>query len=350
MHASVRAFVQDPKNGRAKRVLAAFAVSTLLLGACSNDRFASSSQNDADMTLAATERKDSPATAIGLATGDAAGDTVSVAESAADRSAPATSIPGQTPSALINRKIIRTAQVTLEVANVPDATTKLRNAVTAAGGFLGSEEATYGLSDQVTLTFRIPVGQFDTMINRLSKFGSVLSTNIASEEVTNQYRDLESRLRSKKISAERLRQLITQAVKPSDILLIEHELSDREAEIESMQGQLNVLGDQTSLSTITLTLVSKGNSAVVAPVKTREPSFRRAWRNSVDALGDIAQALAAASGAVLPFVPFLAILLAAALWLKRRSARRRNRTTNAPIAPTDTPIEPTPADDANPLP
>jgi VIT1/CCC1 family predicted Fe2+/Mn2+ transporter len=196
------------------------------------------------------------------------------------------------------------------------------------------------------------------MINRLSKFGSVLSTSIASEEVTNQYRDLESRLRSKKISAERLRQLITQAVKPADILLIEHELSDREAEIESMQGQLNVLSDQTSLSTITLTLVSKGNSAVVAPVKTREPSFRRAWRNSVNALGDIAQALAAAAGALLPFVPFLALLLAAALWLKRRATRRRNRSTNAstpataataPTPSTDSAIGSAPDDEAGPL-
>ena len=341
VHRSYTAGQVHPYRHRTRLLVAWAIVGAAVLGACSNDRLAKSrnetpadaggdtasapamADNDQVSTgvvgLAVAERTDQPGTAevhkTDLPTGSA-----------------------EAPSALTNRKIIRTAQVTLEVVNVPDATARLRDAVSAAGGFLGSEEANYGIRDQVTLTFRIPVDQFDSMINRLSKFGSVLSTSISSDEVTGQYRDLESRLRSKKISAERLRQLIAQAVKPADILLIEHELSDREAEIESMQGQLNVLNDQTSLSTITLTLVSKGESAVVAPVKTRAPSFSRAWRKSIDALGDTAQSFAAAGGAVLPFVPFVAVLVAAMLTLKRRAGRSSKKGRQLP--PT---TEPSPA-------
>ena len=323
---------------RTRTILALTAAGALLFAACSSDKLASSTSNEdrfanasdtvAGVVSGGAERESSPA-AVGLAPDQAANqvaDDVVATTTPADGSGTGGSAAQPTPDALANRKIIRTAQVTLQVTNVPDASTKLRNAVASAGGFVGAEEAVYGNRDQVTLTFRIPVGQFDAMINRLSKFGSVLSTNIASQEVTGQYRDLVSRLRSKKISAERLRQLITQATKPADILLIEHELSDREAEIESMQGQLNVLGDQTALSTITITVVSEGNSTVVAPIPTREPSFARAWRASLRTLGDIAQALAAATGAMLPFVPFLGAALAAAFWFSRRRAARRQAT------------------------
>ncbi len=340
-----------PYRHRTRLLLACAIVGAVALGACSNDRLAKSS-NEAPSNASgdAAAPVPPPADTDQVSTG-----VVGLAvDTRTDQSGPVEAQKTErptgsqvVPSALSNRKIIRTAQVTLEVANVPDATARLRDSVSAAGGFLGSEEASYGIRDQVTLTFRIPVDQFDSVINRLSKFGSVLSTSISSDEVTGQYRDLESRLRSKKVSAERLRQLITQAVKPADILLIEHELSDREAEIESMQGQLNVLNDQTSLSTITLTLVSKGESAVVAPVKTRTPSFRRAWRRSIDALGDIGQSFAAASGTVLPFVPFLAILLAVMLMLKRRAGRSSQNGRQLPPTTEPSPstrVAPEPAE------
>ena len=339
VHHSHTAGRVHPNHRRTRLLLACAIVGAVVLGACSNDRLAKSSNDTASEAGAKVAAPVPPPAdsdqvstgVVGLAVNERTDQPGPVEVQKTDRPTGSQVVP----SALSNRKIIRTAQVTLEVANVPDATVRLRDAVSAAGGFLGSEVATYGIRDQVTLTFRIPVDQFDSVINRLSKFGSVLSTGISSDEVTGQYRDLESRLRSKKLSAERLRQLITQAAKPADILLIEHELSDREAEIESMQGQLNVFGDQTSLSTITLTLVSKGDSVVVAPVKSRTPSFRRAWRKSIDALGDIAQSFAAASGTVLPFVPFLAILLAAMLTLRRRAGRsskngRQLPATNEP--------------------
>ena len=233
---------------------------------------------------------------------------------------PATNTPA-VPSALTNRKIIRNAEITIEVKNVPDAIVKLRNLVATTGGFLASEQATYGLTDQVSLTFRVPVEQFDVALSRLSKIGSVVSTNVSSEEVTAQFRDIESRLRSKKLSAERLRQLLMKAARPGDILEIENELSNREADIESMQGQLNVLSDQSALSTIRVQVVGKGESTVVEVPKKQDPSFSRAWRRSVRGVGDIVQGLAAATGAVLPFLPFLAAIAGILVVINRRARK-----------------------------
>lgn len=313
------------------------AISATLLTGCSSDKAS-------DTTTAVAEAvAEAPADIVApIADGTPLKSGLSNPEALQDRSVGLTTTrgggtsndaqPGNTlPSTLINRKIIRNADITLEVPDVPKAVALLRSLVAASGGFLASEQANYGATDQVVLSFRIPVGEFDAALNRLGKIGSVLSTNVTSEEVTSQYRDIESRLRSKKVSADRLRELITRAVKASDILEIENELSNREAEIESMQGQLNVLSDQSSLSTIAVRVVGKGEGTVVEIRKEQEPSFTRAWHGSVDAVGNIAQAGAAASGAVLPFLPFIIALAALVFGLNRRSKRSRktrNLTTS----------------------
>ncbi len=310
---------------------AALILGVAALTGCSSDKATSvlrskDNQFAADTILAAAEET----AASAASESPVAGGLAATAKPLQPGDVPATTIvPGapSTPSALVNRKIIRNADITIEVEKVPQAVAQLRNLVATTGGFVSSEQATYGSRDQVSLTFRVPVTQFDIALTRLTKIGKVVSTNVSSQEVTAQFSDIEARLKSKKISAARLRELLAKAAKVTDLLEVENELSNREAEIESMQGQLNVLGDQTSLSTIIVQVIGKGESTVVSVPQKQDPSFTRAMKGSLKAIGRMGKGLAAAAGAVLPFLPL--VLLLAVLVLVARSRRRRHLAMSA---------------------
>ena len=306
------------------RCLASVTVIAAVLTGCSGDR---SSDAVSPQSAISPSVSEDAAPAETVAAGEGFVDGAKVDTSTNRPENPVTS--ATTVSALTNRKIIRNAEIAIEVDNVPKATAQLRDLAASTGGLLAGEQASYGATDQIVLTFRVPVTQFEVALNRLGKIGSVLSTNVTSEEVTAQFRDTESRLRSKRVSAERLRQLITKAVKASDILEIETELANREAEIEAMQGQLNMLDDRASLSTIVVSVYGKGDGRVAEIRESEDPSFTRAMRGSVGAIGDIGKALAAATGAVLPFLPFVGLIGALIATLLRRRKRKALLTSPA---------------------
>jgi len=156
------------------------------------------------------------------------------------------------------RKIIRTAHLTLSVADPEESFRTIREKVSAWGGFVqGSNFQTHTQNPSANLTIRVPSHRLDSSLQELGTLGDVLSQSEQGQDVSDQYKDLESQLRNLKVAEQRLLQLVKETGSVKDLLETEKEVTRVRGEIEKAQGQLNQLEHQVAMSTITIDLLKK---------------------------------------------------------------------------------------------
>ena len=154
----------------------------------------------------------------------------------------------------IPQKIIKQASLRFETDDLDDTFAQIQKAITANKGTIQND--TEGKDyDNIyrNLTVRIPSQNFDAFIKSVSEGVSYFERKeISAEDVTEQYIDLNSRLKTKKKLEERYLQILQKATKISEILEIEKQISIIREEIEAKEGQLKYLESRVSESTITI--------------------------------------------------------------------------------------------------
>lgn len=161
----------------------------------------------------------------------------------------------------VNRKIIRNADLTIETDLPENGIPKIAAIAETRGGFIVTSEVrqqvTGGSSDAkvVTIVARVPAPQFEIAVEEIRKIGSrVLQEKRTGRDVTEEYIDLEARVRTKKALEAQFLEIMKQAQKVSEALEVQKQLAEVRTEIEQLEGRLRFLANQTSLSTITVTL------------------------------------------------------------------------------------------------
>jgi hypothetical protein len=185
------------------------------------------------------------------------------------------------------------------------------------------------------IVLRVPAADFDEAMHRLEKAADLVTSDQRSETVTDQYVDLQARVRAQEKSLERVELLFTRARDIGDVMAIEAQLTQRQADLDSLKGQLRFLDDRTTMSTITVHVER-------TPQKTRtqedEAGFLVGLAGGWQALGAATVAVATVAGALLPFL-VLAAVAGVPLWLLLRSRRRRagrpGPTTPDEVAPAE---------------
>ena len=155
----------------------------------------------------------------------------------------------------VQRKVISSASVSIKVPVVEEVVVQIRAIAEGMGGFVEqlSSAGTAG-RQQASLTIRVPQDQFFTALERIEALGEVQSKNPGSEDVSEQFIDLESRLKSSLREEESLLSLLGRSATVSEVLAIERELTRIRSEIERVQGQLNFLERRVALATIMVSL------------------------------------------------------------------------------------------------
>ncbi|MDX3312156.1 DUF4349 domain-containing protein [Streptomyces sp. ME08-AFT2] len=217
-------------------------------------------------------------------------------------------------------RIIRTATLTVQVKDVSKALDEARTTTENAGGYVGDETTVRDEDDaeRTRVVLRIPVEKYDDVLAGLQGAGKLLERTAKAQDVTDQVVDVESRIASQRVSVARVRELMDRAVKLSDVVTLEGELSNREAALEALLAQQASLKDRTSLATITLTLAEK---PVVEAVEDDDPGFVDAVTGGWGAFVTVLRWIAVAFGATLPFLA--AGLLLLLVWLRLVRPRRR---------------------------
>ncbi|WP_235736303.1 DUF4349 domain-containing protein [Nocardioides alcanivorans] len=228
--------------------------------------------------------------------------------------------------------MIQTGNVSLASDDVGATRFDAKQLVDQHSGDISEEET--GTSDgevsRVRMEIRVPADSFDELMTALSDLGELRSATRSAEDVSTQVIDARTRLKSQERSIARIQSLLASAKDLNQIISIESQLATRQADLESQKAQLAWLEDQSSLSTITLSLAPTEEVAE-AEEKDDESGFLAGFSRGWDGLVDVATSLATGIGTALPFSVVLAVILGA-FWalLRRRPARQERPTDQMP--------------------
>jgi len=156
-----------------------------------------------------------------------------------------------------NQMVIYQAELELRVKNFEDTAQNLEEKAKQYGGYIAESSVTKDGTEQVSgsMKLRIPQAHFQEFLNDSEgQAAEVLKRNINGQDVTEEYVDLESRLKSKRAVEERLLSFMKNAAKTEDLLKISADLASVQEEIEVIEGRMKYLENQTSLSTVSITL------------------------------------------------------------------------------------------------
>lgn len=158
----------------------------------------------------------------------------------------------------MEKSIITSGTMALEVADVAKATSELRLIVADAKGQVDQDSETVNPdepADRIAdLTIRVPADSFTGVLEQIEGLGTVTSRSISRSDVTIQVVDVEARIKAIESSIVRLQSLIDQATSTADLIEAENALTDRQAELDSLRAQQAYLADQVGLSTLQVSL------------------------------------------------------------------------------------------------
>lgn len=154
-----------------------------------------------------------------------------------------------------NRMLIWRAWFSLEVESIRTAVTSVTAIASQAGGYV-ENQSTSG-EEQADLTLRVPVDSLKPAMASLESIGKVTRRSVSSEDVTEQYVDIDARLKTKTSLRDRLRALLDRAETIQDVLAIEKELSRVQADIDSMEARLKALKGKVDLASINVSIKRK---------------------------------------------------------------------------------------------
>jgi hypothetical protein len=221
-----------------------------------------------------------------------------------------------------DRKIIRNGSLDLEVPALDEALSRIRTETEKAGGYVTNESQgkdEYGVR-RGSITCRLPAGRLDSALLLFQTLGRTDSVNVTADDITEQYFNLEIRLRNQQqLEARFLKLLDRPGNKVSDLLEVEREVARVRGEIDELEGRKRFWDSQQAFSTLTIRLheptpvIAGAGGGVLDTLKT---ASRQAGENLV---GTVAW-LIAALGVIVPALIALWILWR--IWRVIRSRRK----------------------------
>lgn len=149
------------------------------------------------------------------------------------------------------RKLIKTGSVTLEVQSLSAADSAVEKWSASLGGYISNS---YSHQTGANYTVKIPAARFDEAMKTAGDLGILREHSISTQDVSEQFYDLQTRLSNKRVMRDNLRAYLEKAKDIKDLLQIEKELNSVLTEIESMEGRMKRLSNQIDYATITVSV------------------------------------------------------------------------------------------------
>jgi hypothetical protein len=208
---------------------------------------------------------------------------------------------GRELASVEERMIIWTGDVSLIVKDAGESLEKVEAIAKDLGGYVVNSSSWYEEEQlRASLTIRVPAEEFDTAMARLKDLAiKVEHRNVSTQDVTEEYTDLDSRLRNLEATEKELLELLTEVRertgKAEDVLAVYRELTDIRGQIEQVKGRMQYLEKMTAMATINIELI---------PDALARPIVVAGWRPS-----------GTAANALRILVKTLQFIVDAAIWL-----------------------------------
>lgn len=241
-------------------------------------------------------------------------------------SAPSGAAPQSTSPAGQSTKIAQTGSLDLQVPKgaLTSTVTALTTLATRAQGFVANTQTrahagARGTSPEGSVTLEVPESSFGAVLHNAQVLGKSLNLTTKATDVTGRYVDLQSRITSLQASRQQYLAILAKATSISDILAVQAQLDTLQSQIEQLQGQLAVLANETTYSTLTVTVHEPPPAHRPAP---HAPSgIDRAWHDSVRGFFDGVDGVVGAAGPALFVVLSLGVVALVGRLLWRRWQR-----------------------------
>lgn len=228
-------------------------------------------------------------------------------------------------------KIIRTGSIELEITSMPTALATARDGIRAMGGYIGASQ-TWNEGDRpyATITYRIPVDRWEDALDLLRSLNGQTSKVVAEQtqalEVTSTIVDLEARIANLRASETALQAIAEKAVRVTDVLEVQAQLTQVRGEIESLEAQRKDLEDRVAYATLTASF-SVPVVAVTAVQEDWDPAkvVDQASASLIAVLQGLTTAGIWFAIVWLPILVVLAIIVAIVVWVARRLGARGPR-------------------------
>lgn len=236
----------------------------------------------------------------------------------------------QSQSQATDRKIIRNGNLIIEMDEPQDGLRKITSIAESLGGFVVTSEfkqndsrAVGKPTQVVTIIVRVPSHQFNAALEGIRPLGQVIQEKSEGQDVTEEYIDLEARIRTKKALEAQFMEIMKRASRVTEALEVQSQIADVRGEIESLEGRRRFLENRAALSTINITLQTS------TPIVTATTSGF--WHDVKQAFGDGVDAGASILGGLIRFfivmIPVTLFILLPLFLIGRFLFRRIRRAT-----------------------
>ncbi|WP_019005197.1 DUF4349 domain-containing protein [Cohnella laeviribosi] len=232
-----------------------------------------------------------------------------------------------------NRKMIYSANVTMKVASFAKAEEQVSNAIFQSGGYIVqfADTRTDGRIGS-TYVIKVPSSGFSSFLAELKQIPHLeFERQMQGNDVTEEYVDLEARLKAQQALEARLLAFMDKATKSDDLVRFSNEIASVQQKIEQIKGRMRYLDQNVAYSTVNLRLYEGEPEDMTEPAEDGNADLgarlARAMKGSARVLGLIGEGLLTFLAALLPVLLVAAILAAPTFVLVRRSrAARRERS------------------------
>jgi hypothetical protein len=240
-----------------------------------------------------------------------------------------------------DRKIIRNADITMEVASTTDTQHSVTSIAESHGGFVVTSEAKQRESTDpaqrtldIKLVVRVPANQFGVAFDEIKKLASnTPEEHVSGQDVTEEFIDLEARIKTQKALELQFLEIMRQAYKVADALEVQRQIAEVRTEIEQLEGRKRFLENRSSLSTITVNIQTP--KPIIAVTKT---GFGHSLREAVsDSIGMASDMVLFFARFLIMMVPICVFVILPAGFVVRYFLRRAKRMRLAQALATPSP-------------
>lgn len=188
-------------------------------------------------------------------------------------------------TAVVNKKIIYSADLRILVDDIDKSTKAVQELTNQYKGYITSESKGRGYNTlEMNILIRIPSADFNPILARLEKMAEYVEhKRVYSQDVTEEYVDIQTRLTSKRKALDQYYTILKRAGTVSEVLSVQTEIRKLEEEMESIQGRMRYIDQQADFSTINLTLY-------IPQDPERSPAdslLRQSWKSIKDGLDSV---------------------------------------------------------------
>lgn len=274
----------------------------------------------------------------GAASGGAVGSSAGVAGGVGLAPAPAyAAVPGLPPAAApapvrvgvpadgAASRVVKTGRLALVVKKdrVSSTLKAVEKAARGQGGYLASGTTNeYGDNPSGELTIRVPADKFEDLVAQVRGLDAKVRTaTTTGKDVTAQYSDLATQLRTLKATRDRFYTILTKANTIGEILAVQQRIDDVSGQIDRIEGQRKLLASQSDLATLTVSVSEEGDPVVKAAAKPRS-GISQAFVNAKDGFVTGVEAIISHSGRALLWLLSIGLVLLIARSAFRVARRR----------------------------